>query len=127
MYFQQTSKNWTSGNDDIDKFIQVTQLSAHDNLSKVLEWIPYDRFYDIEFEYVAKGGFGKMCRAKWIDGRIKRRSIWDYENQDWKREDQNMFVILKSLNNPKNFTLEFFMDEVYLIVYSMKIFQNLFY
>ena len=29
IHFQQNFKNWTSGNNDIDKFIQVTQLSAH--------------------------------------------------------------------------------------------------
>ena len=43
--FQQNFENWTSGNVDIDKFIQDTQLSA-DNRFKILEWIPYDRFYD---------------------------------------------------------------------------------
>ena len=50
-FFQQNFKNWSSGNDDIDKFIQDTQLSAT-HPRKVLEWIPYDRFYDIE--YIAK-------------------------------------------------------------------------
>ena len=45
--FRQNFKNWTSGNIDIDKFIQHTQLSAT-NRYKVLEWIPYDRFYDIK-------------------------------------------------------------------------------
>ncbi|UZO01416.1 uncharacterized protein OCT59_012517 [Rhizophagus irregularis] len=37
--------------------------------------------------------------------------IWDDENQNWKREDQNMFVALKSLNNSKNVTSEF-MNEI---------------
>jgi hypothetical protein len=26
---------------------------------------------------------------------------WDYENQNWKRNKQNMYVILKILKNPK--------------------------
>ncbi|RIA81551.1 hypothetical protein C1645_836831 [Glomus cerebriforme] len=47
-HFQQNFKKWTSGNDDIDKFIQDTQLSAT-IWYKALEWIPYDRFYDIEY------------------------------------------------------------------------------
>ncbi|RIA81929.1 kinase-like domain-containing protein [Glomus cerebriforme] len=68
--FQQNFKNWTSGNDDIDKFIQNTQLSAKENC-KVLEWIPYDRFYNIE--YIAKGGFGKITfHHKLIGGSIIR-------------------------------------------------------
>ena len=81
--YQRNFKNWTSGNNDIDKFIQDTQLSRC-ILDKPLEWIPYDRFYDIK--YIAKGRFGKMYRANWID---------------------EMFVILKSLNNLTNVTSEF--------------------
>ena len=48
--FQKNFKNWTSGNNDIDKFIQDTQLSVHDddNTEKALEWIPYGRFYNIK-------------------------------------------------------------------------------
>ena len=79
-HFQQNFKKWTSGNDDIDKFIQHTQLSANDRYG-VLEWIPYDKFYDIEF--IAKGGFGKVYRAKWIDSYIRS---WDNENKNWNRE-----------------------------------------
>ena len=101
IHFQQKFKNWTSGNVDIDKFIQEAQLSTK-NWDKVLEWIPYDRFYDIE--YIAKGGFGKVYRANWIDGRIWN---WDIKNQNWERAFSHEFVALKSLNNSKNVTLEF--------------------
>ena len=100
-HFQQNFEKWTSGNVDIDKFIQEAQLSAI-HFSKVLEWIPYDRFYDVE--YIAKGGFGKVYRANWIDGYINK---WDIKNQNWKRNYSNKFVALKSLNNSKNVTLEF--------------------
>ncbi|RIA80353.1 kinase-like domain-containing protein [Glomus cerebriforme] len=99
--FQQNFKNWSSGNDDIDKFIQHTQLSAN-YYRKVLEWIPYDRFYNIE--YIAKGGFGKVYRANWIDGFIWD---WDNKNKNWGRRYPNRDVALKSLNNSKNVTLEF--------------------
>ena len=99
--FQQNFKNWTSGNVDIDKVIQNIQLSAKFH-QDVLEWIPYNRFYDIE--YIARGGFGKVYRAKWIDGNIHH---WDNENKNWKREHQNISVALKSLNNSENVTLEF--------------------
>ena len=97
--FQQNFEEWSSGNVDIDKFIQDTQLSA--NKYEALEWIPYDRFYDIE--YIAKGGFGKVYRANWIDGYIE---YWDIKNQNWER-DGSQVVALKSLNNSKNVTLEF--------------------
>ena len=104
--FQQNFKNWTSGNNNIDKFIQDTQSAYHTVLNLPLEWIPYDRFYDIK--YIAKGGFGKVYKANWLDGYMQ---CWDNENQNWKRKGKNMFVALKSLDNSKNVTLEF-MNEV---------------
>ncbi|RGB40266.1 kinase-like domain-containing protein [Rhizophagus diaphanus] len=48
--------------------IQDTQLSA-DYYNEVLEWILYDKFNNIEF--IAKGGFGRVYRATWIDGYIQ--------------------------------------------------------
>ena len=101
--FQQNFKHWTSGNNYIDKFIQDVQLLGHYYVKNALEWIPYDRFYNIK--YITKGGFDKVYRANWIDG-----YVW-YWNKNWKRKDQNMFVILKSLSNPINITSEF-MNEV---------------
>src|SRR5215211_7455887 len=49
--FQQNFQNWTSGNHDVDKFIQKMQLKAKD-IEQVIEWIEYDRFENIE--YLAK-------------------------------------------------------------------------
>jgi hypothetical protein len=107
IHFQQNFENWTSGDDDIDKFIQNTQLSIHGNnynsFEQVLEWIPYNRFYNIK--YIAEK---KVYQANWIDGKI---SYWNVNYQNWMRENQNMIVILKRLSNPKNITLEF-MNEV---------------
>ncbi|RIA95998.1 kinase-like domain-containing protein [Glomus cerebriforme] len=99
--FQENFKNWTSGNDNIDKFIQETQLSAKCHYN-VLEWVPYNRFQDVK--YIAKGGFGKVYRAKWKDGFI---FMWNYKNNGWNRLQNNMFVALKSLNNSKNVSIEF--------------------
>jgi hypothetical protein len=107
IYFQQKFIDWTSNDDDIDKFIQDTQLSAHDDVRGVLEWIPYDRFYDVK--YISKDDFGEMYIADWSDGNI---SYWDAKNQSWKRDNLNMFVNLKSLNTPNDLTLEF-INKVY--------------
>jgi hypothetical protein len=107
VHFQQNFENWTSGNNDIDKFIKDAQLSAHGNISKVLEWIPYDRFYDIK--YISKGKLGDMYRANWIDGRIDK---WDNENQNWKRNNQNMVVVLINLSFFNLVTLKY-VDMVY--------------
>ena len=101
IYFQHKFIDWTSGNKDIDKFIQETQLSAKQHFN-ILEWISYERFRDIK--YIAKGGFCKVYRAKWKDGYI---FTWDKKIQDWGRLQPNMFVALKSLNNSKNGTPAF--------------------
>jgi hypothetical protein len=109
MHFQQNFESWTSGNDNIDKFIQDTQLLTHNNAREALEWIPYNRFYNIE--YIKKVG---IFKANWIDGCIDK---WDNKNQNWKRFNQNMFVNLKSLNDSKEVTLEF-MDEVLQMLFN---------
>jgi hypothetical protein len=97
MHFQQNFESWTSGNYDIDRVIQDTQLSAHYNAKKALEWIPYNRFYDINYNKETGAYI-----ANWIDGHIDK---WDYENRNWKRFYKNMLVTLINLDNPKNITL----------------------
>jgi hypothetical protein len=104
MYFQYNFINWTSGNDDIDKFIQDTQLTAHKYVEKALEWIPYNKFYNIK--YIEKIG---VHEANWIDGKMCE---WDNSNQHWIRYNKNMVVTLKNLINPKNVTLEFVKEVV---------------
>ncbi|GBB88552.1 hypothetical protein RclHR1_01510003 [Rhizophagus clarus] len=99
IHFQENFEYWTSGNDDINKFIQDTQLSAYNDMKEVLEWIPYDKFNNIKYSAERKA-----YRANWIDGFINE---WDEFSQSWKRLDQNMFVTLKRLNNSKNIKLEF--------------------
>ena len=69
-------------------------------MSNALEWIPFNKFCNIK--YIAEE-CGKVYRANWIDGIL---SYWDDENQNWKRKDQNMFVILKNLDYSKFITSE---------------------
>ncbi|RHZ88648.1 hypothetical protein Glove_21g64 [Diversispora epigaea] len=99
-HFKNDFDKWTSGNETIDKLIQNAQLNAND-CWKVIEWIPYNRFKDIR--EIAKGGFGTIYYAKWIDGRIEK---WDIENQRWKRWGQRE-VVLKKVDNFANLNEEF--------------------
>jgi hypothetical protein len=101
-HFQRKFIDWTSGNKYIDKFIQDTQLLAHNNTTEVIEWIPYDRLYNIE--YIINGKFGKEYKANWIDGCIQ---YWNDYKKNWQRVGHNTLVILKSLNNSEIVALEF--------------------
>jgi hypothetical protein len=96
--FQRNFKNWTSGDNEIDKSIRNIQLIAHKDLKKALEWIPYEKFYDVK--YIAEDRYV----ANWIDGYM---IDWNNTTQSWKREGRNMSVGLEVLNNPKNITLKF--------------------
>ncbi|RHZ83286.1 hypothetical protein Glove_97g82 [Diversispora epigaea] len=104
--FKNDFDKWTSGNDTIDKFIQDTQLNA--DYYELIEWIPYDRFKDIK--QIAKGGFGTIYYAKWVDGWIQ---CWDIENQQWEREGQFEVAFKKfdSIVDIKN-TNEKFLNEM---------------
>jgi hypothetical protein len=106
--FQQNFKNWTSGNHDIDEFIQKAQLKAK-NRRRILEWIEYDRFENVE--YLAKGGFGTTYKAIWKDGYIN-----DYKNNQVIRKkdnDKGHTVALKCLHNSQDITVEFLREVRY--------------
>jgi hypothetical protein len=114
-HFQQNFKNWTSGNDNVNKFIQKIQRNAvyHGN---VLEWIDHDRFEKIE--YLAKGGFGTVYKAIWKDGFIRE---WDSENNQWVRSKcldgkdyEDYPVALKCLHKSNDITAEFLNEVSYL-------------
>ncbi|GBC31826.2 kinase-like domain-containing protein [Rhizophagus irregularis DAOM 181602=DAOM 197198] len=96
-YFKQNFKNWTSGNHDVDEFIQKAQLKASDSY-KVIEWIEYDKFEDVE--YLAKGGFGTTFKAVWKDGPFR-----DYNIQGERKGETK--VALKCLHNSQDITAEF--------------------
>ncbi|RHZ79146.1 hypothetical protein Glove_151g58 [Diversispora epigaea] len=104
-HFQNNFDKWTSGNNTIDKFIQDAQMNP-DYYWKVIEWIPYDRFKDIK--EIAKGGFGTIFKAKWIDGSIWR---WDIENKRWLRNGQRRVVLKKFDDNFANLN-EDFLNEI---------------
>ena len=110
-YFQQNFKNWTSGNHDIDEFIQKAQLKAEYS-GQIIEWIEYDRFENVE--YLAKGGFGTTYKAIWKDGYLE----YNYNNNQFIREKDNKKghpVVLKCLHNSQDITVEFLREVRYFL------------
>ncbi|GES73785.1 kinase-like domain-containing protein [Rhizophagus clarus] len=97
--FQPNFKNWTSGNHKVDEFIQKAQLKAEVYV-KIIEWIEYDKFEDIQ--YLAKGGFGTTYKAIWKDGNINSIDRNGKLERLGERE-----VALKCLHNSQDITAEF--------------------
>jgi len=89
----------SSGNKEVDSLINECN-----NIDKyeVFEWIPFERFTNVE--YLAKGGFGSIYKATWLDGPLTGR--WDHEENRFKRQGECQ-VVLKLLHNSKQITSEF--------------------
>ncbi|POG76769.1 hypothetical protein GLOIN_2v862001 [Rhizophagus irregularis DAOM 181602=DAOM 197198] len=109
-YLNENFKNWTSGNEDIDKLIQEFQLKINDYRDIIIEWIPYDRFDNIEEIEI---GFTSVCSAVWKDGQLK----YDTNAKKYQRNG-NGRVTLKSSQN----TLDELLNEVK--DYSINIYSN---
>jgi serine/threonine protein kinase len=92
--------NWTSNNEKIDNFIQDMQLKIDNYDDKVIEWISYNQFNNIE--KVGKGGFATVYSAKWNDGPLE----YDTDTRKYKR-NPNRIIALKCLSDSQNITNEF--------------------
>src|SRR5947209_6262748 len=102
-HFRNNFTNWTSGDDNIDRLIQDSQLNANSEF-EFLEWIEYSNLKDIE--HLAEGGFGSVFKAVWKDGPItdgwnrdkKAFYYWDVQKSEWIREGE-IEVALKKYRN----------------------------
>ena len=103
-HFQQDFNKWTSGNKEIDEFIQNFQLNAT-CCKEILEWIPYEKLNNIE--YLARGGFSKVYKAVWNDGFI---CYWDISQNKWDRNNSAFGVVLKCLNDSQGLTIDFLQE-----------------
>ncbi|RHZ44158.1 hypothetical protein Glove_756g14 [Diversispora epigaea] len=100
--FQNKFDKWTSGDEEIDKFIQQIQLNANKH-QEIIEWIPFGRLENIT--YLAKGGFGTVYKANWLDGFIKfsyiKKKWYIFDKDVWYRNGKQS-VCLKSFDSSTN-------------------------
>ena len=104
-------EGWTSGNNDIDKFIKDTIYDAR-NGSRFLECVPFDRFEDIN--QIGVGGFAKVYSATWTDGNSE---YYKDDDGSWKKNKlYTKKVALKRLNESQNMS-DKYLNEVRFILY----------
>ncbi|EXX58027.1 hypothetical protein RirG_201720 [Rhizophagus irregularis DAOM 197198w] len=70
-------ENWNSGDPEVDKLIQDSQLNANE-IGELMEWIEYSNFVDIE--KIGEGAYGVVYVATWQDGPLKTPG-WDHINK----------------------------------------------
>ncbi|CAB5367069.1 unnamed protein product [Rhizophagus irregularis] len=107
--------NWTSGNENIDVFIQEMQLKINHHSDIMFEWIPYNQFVNIK--EIGKGGFAIVHSANWKNGPLE----YNAANKAYKR-NPNRVIALKCLHNSQNISNKF-LNEVK--KYSINIRSNI--
>ncbi|UZO16993.1 uncharacterized protein OCT59_008359 [Rhizophagus irregularis] len=107
--------NWTSGNENIDVFIQEMQLKINHHSDIMFEWIPYNQFVNIK--EIGKGGFAMVHSANWKNGPLE----YNAANKAYKR-NPNRVIALKCLHNSQNISNKF-LNEVK--KYSINIRSNI--
>ncbi|GBC38134.2 kinase-like domain-containing protein [Rhizophagus irregularis DAOM 181602=DAOM 197198] len=93
--------NWTSGNEKIDEIIQEGQLKIKTYSDRIIEWISYDKFKNIN--EIGKDDFAELYSAIWKDGTLYYNSgkVGLIKIPDNK-------VMLKRFYNSRDITNEFF-------------------
>ena len=81
---------WTSGNKQIDDFIQKRQLEV-DYYNKVFEWITHNQFNDVK--EISKNDVITIYLAEWKNGPLH------YNNEKWKRESDKKVILKYFLQN----------------------------
>jgi hypothetical protein len=113
LVFESKFKTWTSGNMELDKFIQQSQLSATDSTG-FLRWMDFSIFTDLN--QIGKGGFSEVyvgkCTKDRLDGTLKQwvtnmehQIILNYlqcRNEDLKEDFEEI-----PLENWENILLDF--------------------
>ncbi|CAB5382523.1 unnamed protein product [Rhizophagus irregularis] len=99
-YLKENFVNWTSGNEKIDNYIQEMQLKINNPGDIVLEWIPYNQFYNIIED--VKCDSSKVYSAIWKDGPLS----YSYFKRKLTRVSSKK-VALKCLFNLQNNTNKF--------------------
>ena len=100
-HFRNDFDKWTSGNKEIDNFIQNTQIHAWTR-HLVLEWYPWENFSNIE--EIGKGGYATVFHAR---SKVERIKKCDHQINQWSRYHSAEYVALKTIGHCELLTTDF--------------------
>ncbi len=111
-HFRKDFDKWTSGNKEIDYFIQNTQIHAW-NDQLVLEWYPWENFSNIE--EIGKGGYATVFRAKPKVGRIR---YLDHKINQWSKTSvyYKKYVALKTMGDSEFLSKDVLNEVTHLLI-----------
>ncbi|KAG9300790.1 hypothetical protein G9A89_023588 [Geosiphon pyriformis] len=93
MFFKKHYKDFSSGNEEVDKIIKkLIYIRKHNELN-YYEWIPWEHLSNIK--EIARGGFGIIYKATLIDGLIYVGSIKHHGSMEYERYKKEMEVAIK--------------------------------
>ncbi|CAB5390447.1 unnamed protein product [Rhizophagus irregularis] len=94
-YLKNDFTKWTSGNEEIDDFIQKMQLKVDSSYyDTIIEWIPYNQFINVKEIKKNADNTVTMYSALWNNGSLH----YDINKEELTRKP-NIKVVLKCLNN----------------------------
>ena len=116
------------GNEEIARFLYYQcKLNATNYYSNYIRWIPFDEFKNIE--YLAKGDFGEVHKATWINGYYYYYYYYYYYDDDDDDDDddevevgnKDIEVVLKRIyNNSSDDKIVDILKEVKFIIIIIK-------
>src|SRR6185369_12363262 len=92
------------GNEETARFLYYDCKLCELDYNEYIQWIPFDELRNVK--YLAKGGFGEVNKATWID------SYYDYDEEEYKDCD----VVLKRLYNSSDDKIVDILNEVKYII-----------
>ncbi|KAG9300763.1 hypothetical protein G9A89_023561 [Geosiphon pyriformis] len=93
MFFEKHYKDFSSGNEEVDKIIKNPIYIHNNGELNYYEWIPWERLLYIN--EIARGGFGIIYKATLIDGLIDKSTIKHDGSMEYERHKKGIEVAIK--------------------------------
>ena len=102
--------NWTSKNEKIDNFIQEMQLKIDSPFNTIFEWIPYNKFNNIN--EINEGSSTVVYSAIWKDSSL----CWNMDNRKCIRKLVDKVTLVCLI-----YSIDMFLNKVWNLFYKFNL------